>query len=281
MHHITKIVAVINDLKMIDTLLTRALTLSKRQDARLEIIYVHEEELFDLPEYFRLKELPQDEPVDQPKVRKEITSRLMALGGDEETPILVFIDDTVDHVMRELEEVTDAMIVMTYHEKTAKALIKKSHLPVLMIKNDITDEYMNIALPVDLSPVSKKSIALAKQLFPTGDIILLHDYRAVYLEEFMDPDGMTTIDLDLELSDLQKAETKSAFEALQHEVGCEGRFLTVRASIQEDIFDFVHDVGNDLIVLGSNNADSLFFESVSFDLMEKLAIDVLVYAPRQ
>jgi len=279
MHDIKRVIAVINDLDMANTVLYRALTLAREEDASFEVLFVHEEELFSLPEYFRLKELDTDGPLDEIKIKKELAARLSAVGGRSEIPILVYIDDTVDRLLRATHDDRETLIVMSHHKAITRRLIQKSHLPVLVIKNDLTEEYVSIVVPVDLSPASIESIDLAKELFPTKEISLVHDFRALYMEGFMDSEGLTFPDMGIELSDIEKEATKKRFEALQIETGCKGRFITEQASIPEDLFDYIKENAYDLAILGSTNADALFLESLSFDLMEELPIDLLIYAP--
>ncbi len=280
MNKITKAVAVINDFETADAVLSKAVRLSNEQDARLEIFYVHEEALFKLPEYFRFKEIAPDQPIDKEKVRQEIAQKLANMGIEESIPILIFIDDTADHVLVQTQDEKESIIVMSYHEKIAKELIKESHLPVLIIKNNTTDDYEKIVAPVDFSTASKESIVLAKALFPKKEIELVHDYRALYMEGFMDSEGFAELSAEVELTDTEKKAAEDNFEALLQEMQCKGSFITEKKSFAEDLSDFIQRNGSDLAVIGSNNADKLFFDSVSFDLLEALPIDLLIYAPQ-
>jgi len=280
MKEIKKIIAVLNDFETADAVLSKALILSKEQDALLEIIFVHEESFFKLPDFFRFKESPPEEIVDKEKIREEVADKIAALGAKEGCPVLVFIDDTADRVLLQTKDEKEAIIVMSYHEKIAKDLIKKSHLPVLIIKNNTIDDYEKIVVPVDFSPASKESIVLAKALFQTKEIELVHDYRALYMEGFMDSEGFAELGAAVELTDIEKKAAEDNFEALLQEMQCKGYFITEKTSPKEDLSDFIQRNGNDLAVIGSNNANKLFFDSVSFDLLETLLIDLLIYAPQ-
>lgn len=280
MRQIKRIMAVINDFGMADAILSKAAALSQREQAKLEVMFVHEEKLFDLPEFFRFKEIAPNQPVDKEKIQKEITQKLTVLGVKESVPVLVFVDDTADHVLLQTKNAQETLIILSYDKNIARKVIKKSHLPVLVIKHNRTVDYAKVVVPVDFSPASKESIVLAKALFPQKQIELVHDYRALYMEGFMDSEGMAELGAEVELTDMEKKAAEDNFEALLQEMQCKGSFLTEKASFQEDLSDFILDNGHDLAIIGSNNADKLFFDSVSFDLLETLPIDLLIYSPQ-
>ena len=278
MKEIKKIIAVLNDFETADAVLLKSLILSKEQDVQLEIIFVHEEAFFKLPDFFRFKKSPPEETIDTKKIREEIADKVVALGNKEGCPILVFIDDTADRVLVQTQDEKETIIVISYHKKIAKKLIKQSHLPILIIKNNHTENYEKIVVPVDFSLASKESIVLAKTLFPTKQIELVHDYRTLDMEGFMDSEGLKNT--GIELINIEKKDAEDNFEALLQEMQCKGYFITEKTSPKEDLSDFIQRNGNDLAVIGSNNANKLFFDSVSFDLLETLLIDLLIYAPQ-
>ncbi len=65
---ISKIIVVLNNFEKADKILEKALALSIHQKAILEILYVHEEPLFDLPDYFRLKDSIGDDFIDKERL---------------------------------------------------------------------------------------------------------------------------------------------------------------------------------------------------------------------
>ena len=66
-----KIIAVLNDFEKADNILQKAITLKERQNAVLEVLYVHEKPLFDVPDYFRSNESIGDDFIDKEKIKKE------------------------------------------------------------------------------------------------------------------------------------------------------------------------------------------------------------------
>jgi nucleotide-binding universal stress UspA family protein len=280
MHKITKVMAVINDFEMADAVLTKAVTLAQRESSRLEVMFVHEEKLFALPEYFRFKEIAPELPVDKTKVQKEIAGKLKGLGVKEECPILVFVDDTADHVLVRTENDKDTLIVLSYHEDVVKKVIRKSHLPVLVVKQNNRNDYTKIVIPVNFSTASKAGLELAAALFSGKAIELVHDYRNLYLEGYMDSEGMSIAYLDIDINDQQKETAEKELKSLAEQTGLKSSFIVQESTIENDLVTFIRANGFDLMVLGSQDADSLLLGSVSFDIMEASPIDLMIYVPQ-
>jgi len=70
MQSMTKIIAVLNDFTMIDAVLDKTLTFSQKHHATVEILYVHERPLFEIPDFFRSGE--QETPLDKEKIKVSI-----------------------------------------------------------------------------------------------------------------------------------------------------------------------------------------------------------------
>lgn len=278
MHKITKAVAVINDFDMADAVLSKAVRLAQKESMSLEIIFVHEEKLFGLPEFFRFKEISPDQPIDKEKVQKEIAAKLDALGVKERCAILVFVDDTADHVLVQTENDKETLIILSYHEDTIKKVIRKSHLPVLVVKQKSSTDYNKILIPVDFSSASTKSIELTKTLFPEITTELVYDYRYIIGNDLFDPEGMSVSYMDIDLNDQEKKAAKKELESLSEKMGVKSSFIIQESTIEDDLVSFIQANNFDLAVLGSHDADSLFFGSVSFDVMEASPIDLMIYA---
>lgn len=279
MQKFTKVIAVINNFEMADAVLSKAVRLAHRESANLEIIFVHEEELFGLPDFFRFKEISPDQPIDKEKVQKEITAKLDALGVKERCAILVFVDDTADHVLVQTENEKETLIVLSYHEDTVKKVIKKSHLPVLVVKQNSSADYQKIIVPVDFSPVSTESIELAKALFPEKTTELVYDYRYIIGNDLFDQEGIGISSMDIDLNDQEKNAAKKELKSLSEKMGVKSSFIVQESTLEDDLVTFIQANNFNLAVLGSNDADSLFFGSVSFDVMEASPIDLMIYAP--
>ncbi len=276
-----KIVAVLNDFKKADDLLQKAITLTKEHNAILEVLYIHEESLFDIPDYFLSDESIKESFIDKNKIRKEIKDEILKLGFEKDCAILVFIDDTVDRVFTQTREdtSTDTMIITPYHQDITQKLLKKSNLPILVVKNSIKD-YKNIVLPVDLGENTKICIDLANNVLPNSKKHLVYDYRYIVDTSILDIDylGIPTEDpiINNQINqELEKSQLES-FEALKKETGFEGSFIAESLSIEEDLLNFIELNHFDLTVLCSNSKHFLSLGSVSLSLLEKLETDILI-----
>ncbi len=128
-----KILAVLNDIEALDTVLKRAVSLSEEKEAILEVLFVHEEKIFGLPDFFRFKEIPEKDVADKDKIKKEIESKLTALGSKQEHIILVKIDDTVDRVL-ELTKGDEAItVIVQNHDVITKKLTQKENLDIVRV----------------------------------------------------------------------------------------------------------------------------------------------------
>ncbi len=276
---INKVVAVLNDFEMADNILGKALKFSSQQNAILEVLYVHEESLFAVPDYFRSSEHINDNLIDKDKVRKELKERILKLGFEKDCAILVFIDDTLDRVLTQTKEDKETLILIEYHKEITKKLIKKSHLPVLVIKNSATD-YKNVVVPIDLGENTDGCIDLANKLFPTATKRLLHDYRYVINTTIMDLDylGIPTTEPDFaeEINQKLKSSQVEKFEDLKKKTGLEGDFIEEKLSVEDDLTQFINEKHFNLTILCSRDEDFIFSSSISFILLETLSTDILI-----
>jgi len=274
-----KIIAVLNELQNADNLLQKAVTLAKEHDAVLEVLYVHEEPLFDVPDYFRPDVSIKDNIIDKEKITKEIKERVVKLGFERDCAVLAFVDDTVDRVLTQTEDDKDTLIITTYHEKITEKLVKKSHLPVIVVKSNVK-EYKKLILPVDLKEDTEACIDLADKIFPHAKKRLLHDYRYVLDTAVMDVDylGMPTTDpiMNTQINQELKKAQQESFEELKKKRGLEGDFIEETLSVEEDLAKYINATHFDLTVLCSHKKHFLLSNSVSFSLLETLENDILI-----
>ena len=59
---------------------------------------------------------------------------------------------------------------------TASHLLRRSHCPVLVVKNPFQQPYRRVLLPMDFSPGSALALALARELAPRAGLVLLHAF---------------------------------------------------------------------------------------------------------
>jgi nucleotide-binding universal stress UspA family protein len=282
MRSISKVIAVLNDFEKADVVLKRAFELSLQQKAVLEVLYIYEEPFFELPDFFRMDDNVGDSSIDKKRVKKEIKNRLKDLGADGEYAILIFVDDTSSHLFAQLEKDLDTLVVTLFHEKITKKLVKKSHLPLLIIKNtNNTEDYKKIAIAVDLGEDTNRCINLAKMIFPQADKRLLHDYRYVIDTSLIDAGylGMPISEpiMNTSLNEEIKQNQLEKFEALKKESGLEGDFIEESLLVEEDLSHFINANHFDLTILYSSKRHFLSLDSTSLLLLETLHTDLLIF----
>lgn len=267
LYTINKIIVVLNNFENTDKIFEKALKIAAQQKAVLEVLYIHEKPLFDLPNYFCLENDAGDNLIDKEKIREEIKQRLSKLGFQDNCAILVFVDDTVDRVLNQTKELLHTLIITFYHEKITEKLVKKSTASFLVIKNE-KKEYDKIIMPVDLSENSLKCITLAKALFSQSNIRLLHDNHFIILQE-------------------SKKQDKALYETLKKETNLEGDYMQEYAvneidfakelyAIEKHLAEFIKTGDFDLTILCSHHKDFLFANSVSYAMLEMLQTDLLL-----
>ena len=265
--NIDKVIAVLNSFEIADKILEKALLLSSKFEAILEVVYVHEKSLFGVPDYFRPEDSLGDDIIDKEKIKKEIQKRLTALGSDQKYAILVFVDDTVDRVITQIKEPKQALVVTAFEEKITKKLVKKSDTSFLIIKND-KKVYENIVLPVDLGKNALTCINTAKTIFEQSKMRLLHDYHYVILDEVKQKQK--------ELFEALKAETHLEGDTIEEYFVSEVEFVEELYTIEKHLVEFITAGDFDLTFLYSDKKDFLFSDSVSFALLEMLKCDIFI-----
>lgn len=128
-----KVVAVLNNIKALDIVLKRAISLSEEKKAVLEVLFVHEEKIFGLPDFFRFKETPEKGVIDKDKIKKEIESKLTTLGSKQKHIVLVKIDDTVDRVLELTKGDEVSTIIMQSNDAITKKLTQKNNLQIVTV----------------------------------------------------------------------------------------------------------------------------------------------------
>lgn len=71
-------------------------------------------------------------------------------------------------------------------------LIRRSPVPILMVKKARVEEYRNIVAPTDFSAISEAAIVRAMGLFPSATLSILHAYQVPFAG-FLGPDSAKAI----------------------------------------------------------------------------------------
>ena len=278
-HQYNRVVVLLNDFEKIDTLLERAVNFSKEHSTILEILYVHEEPLFDIPDYFLSDEKINENKIDTAKVKEKIQTHLDAYNLTESHAILVYLDDTVDRLLTHLSDAEHTLIVTTYNEALTTKLISKTPYSYWIIKNDHTDTYTNMVFPSDLSDASKKVIGLTQHIFNSSNLHLLYDYRYILdtlaiREDYLNVTPVT-IEIDTELNEQKKAEEKERFNDYKKEFNIEGTFLEGEDLLEDDLAKFIKD-NFDLTIIYRRDEELFSSPSLILSLMKRVSSDFFV-----
>ena len=276
---INTVLVVINDLEKTKSILKKALHICKEQGADLQILYVYEAPLFSLPDYFRFKEV-SEESVDVAKVEEHIVSTLVELGSKVKPLVYIRIDDTLSHIERLTKhDPHNTLLVLEYDETLSTKIVSHAKIPLLVVKQEQSD-YKKIIVPVDLSETTKPTIMYAQKLFTSNKIVLLHEHRFLIDPPVTDVDFLSMpVDnsYDIALDETMEKSQKESFENLKKSMGLEGTFLEQYASLEDDLEQHIKQGGYELCVLGFDDRELFFEDSVTLTLLKRLNIDILVF----
>ena len=248
--------ALINETKDIKEVLAEAI---KYNRAVLEVLFVHEEELFDLPELFK-PEFEQDEIIDKEAIKKEILATLNELRYQEDVAIFVYINDTYSRV-ESLLKGSDALIVTKYNTPTKELLDSKYR--VLFLKNSKHD-YQKVLIELALDGEDEQRIEFAKELFPDKELILAYDYNHFIAINTLTVDPTVGLGYDPLLDETLREENKKAFEKILKDTGLNGVFL-------EDVGE-----ADSLIKYINSEVDLAILKQRDNDIVENLIKECLV-----
>ncbi|MBU1669362.1 hypothetical protein KKC13_13230 [bacterium] len=278
-HIFNRVIVLLNDLNNIEILLKKAMDFSVLHKTVLEIVYVHEEPLFDIPDFFLSDESIAEDTVDEVKIKKLIQIHLEALNPTEEHAVFVFIDDTVDRLLTHAKDTERTLIVTDYHEEITPALMVKTSYSYWIIKGE-QEVYEKMLLPLDLKENAGSCIETAKHMFADIPMTLVHDYRYILdvltmREDYLNVVPLTT-SMDLEFNERLKVQQKEILETYKKEYGVEGHFIESEGLLDEDLIEYIQKEKFNLTVLYHNNEELFFSPVLIMDLIEELSTDFFI-----
>ena len=258
-----KVLVVLNSFENADNILRSALKLTNQQNTVLEILFVYEKALFELPDFFS----GENTSIDKEKIKKEIKTRLQKLGFDEKCAIFIYINDTKDRVLNLAEDQENLLIIVAYDENITQKLVKRSSASFLVLKDE-KNSFEKIVMPIDLSSETILCINRVKDLFTKSSIRLLHDHNFV-------------ISKDL------REEEEREYEALKKKVELEGdsikEYFIDEVEFVEEIYimerhlaEFINERDFDLTILCTKDKDYISSQSLSFALIDMVKTDIMI-----
>ncbi|HHD77948.1 MAG TPA: universal stress protein [Campylobacteraceae bacterium] len=266
MQQMNRILAVCNEYEKCDGLIDTVAKMAKGHGAGVTLMYVHEVSLFELP-FFN-----KEEGLEHQKLRRELEERAVA-AGIEEPAILIFEDDTADHVAEEAGKEADTLIVTTYAGKPTQKILRKISTPVLVIKEAI-HLYTKAVVALD-AVMPERCLNFMQRFFKGVDLHLYQDFQYIPLPS-VDP-VVEPFDVGMDASiylELMSAK-QEAFQEFCKERGLKGTFETGENGIDEDTVAFVKKVDADLLVLAPLDRDTMLGDAIE-DIVEKSPVDTLV-----
>ncbi len=277
-HQFKRVVVLLNQKEQMDKILKKGLSFSQQHNTSLEVLYVHEESLFDIPDYFLSDDKIENDKVNTQKIKEEIQKRLKELDNTKEHNVLAYIDDTVDRVLTYTKDDNHILIISNYHKDITPKLIMKSSC-AYWIDKGYKEDYKNIVLPIELKDESKKSIAIAKHIFPKSKLNLVYDYRFLLdtLEVQEDYLAIVPTGIDYESYEEIKKTNKKNFEELLKEFNIDGYFMEGEGLLHEDLIQYIEQNNFDLTIFYHNINEIFFSPIISVKLLEALETDFFIH----
>jgi hypothetical protein len=280
MNHIFKrVVVILNEIEKIDNLLEKAVAFSNKHQTTLEVLFVHEEPLFKMPDYFLSDEKISKERIDKNKIKKSIQEKLNALNPHKTVSVLVLVDDTLDQVIEYGKENKDILFITAYHEELNSKLLQKTPYSFWIVKNEIKS-YSKILLPTDLNQKSIEVIKVTQHIFPNVQLGMVHDYRFTLDMTLIEDEHLRITPIvstmDIEINKERKERQRVLFETYKQDFNIAGDFLEENEGLEEDLVEYIQQNQAELIVMYPEEIELFLSSSLIIKLLHRVPKDFLV-----
>ena len=263
-----------------DRAVHRAERLAAQFGANLTVVHVIEE---GLPAGMR-RQLG-DEAVRVIRDQLAVTTSSEEVKGD----IRVASGEPFSEIIRTARSVDADLIILGMHRKqgmkelfagtTVERVLRYSDRPVLVVKDQATRDYERVLIPVDFSVPSRRALTTACRVVPGGEYNVVHAYHVPF-------SGFITDDLarhEVEESRTARLEAmiREEMDALVEKLGGNSRRVkhcVQRGAVLEVIYDQIHAIRPDLLVMGTHGRTGLahaMVGSVAQELIVEPPCDVL------
>jgi hypothetical protein len=279
-HLFKRTVVLLNDFEIIDNLLEKAINFATKHQTTLEVLYVHEESLFDIPDYFLSDDKIANGVLDKEKIKEKISKYLLLHNQNDNHVILVYEDDTINQVLHYAKEQKDILFITAYHTDISENLIKKTPYTFWIIKNN-KKAYDKIIIPIDFTDKGKEVLQVSKHIFTENSINIVHDYR--YLIDtfsvpidYLDISPIISPDI-IELNEKLKQEKEEQFKLYKKEFNVEGECIDEDLALDKDLIDYISKSDFDLVVMYHQEHELFLSPSLIIVLLKALSIDFFVF----
>ena len=284
MKQINQILVAIDRSAMAAEALKRAISIAKEKDAQLIVMHVIE------PSFI---ESPFVQAIDEDAIKKQVIEQIDKLNSEADLKYILFVESgsAASSITLKAQKTKADLLVIGTHGKndvdsshfgsTTLKLIQNTHIPVLIVKNEVKSIYQKMIAPTNLSEYSKESILFANVLFTKPSRKYIYAF-----ETFSELSNMT-YHISKEEGAILTVEmfmsAKAALSTFMKEVGDgETALIDYTAWLNEDLLAYIIKDEADLLVLGSKGVDDLnsfVFGSTASYLVRNSPIDVLVHVP--
>ncbi len=262
--NIQKIIAVLNDFSMVDEVLRKTYAFAEKYNALVQILYVHETPLFDVPDYFRSD--TENSTIDKAKIKASIEEKIEMFETQKQTVVFVQIDDTENRVWTLAREEKETLIITAYHEDITKRLLHKIIQPVLILKNN-THMYTKIAVMLNTNSPTDACIEGIKKHFSKSKITLLYDYRYMIIL------GM---EADIQSVQIIEESEKKSFADIKKRSGFSGEFF-IEGNLQDiSMSEYLQNNAFDMLYICSHREDLFLVDNFTTTMLDTLTCDILV-----
>lgn len=266
-----------------DRALDRAVSLAKHWKAHLTVLHVLEEMASPLDP---MDPLPSWRRPPEPLsiARENILADLGELA--ETATVLVDQGDTIDSIMRVANADNSQLIVIGVARnellgqlmlgRTVDRLLRRSQVPLLVVKERARRTYRHIVVATDFSESSRHALVAAMHLFPEETLTVFHAYdppmsglmsdASTYRREYR---KIAEQDCNAFLRDTDKLMNQRRRPHVLIEYGAPNHLL----------HDYVVDNSADLVVVGTHGRSAIFdvlIGSVAKRILEDVPCDILV-----
>jgi len=254
---ISRVLIVLNSTQNLESNLEKAFNIAKTLEANVELLYVHEEPIFDIRELFEDSEFNAD------KV-KELLKSEVAKYSDKEIAIFVKISDTPSQVWELLRDDKTALIVTPY-SPLCEDIEESNESPLYVIKHN--KNVQKAVLYFESLDNIKESLEFLKNF--SSDISLIYNFFYIAYSDPIDSAlGAFSVDNEVLLETQEEL-----FNELKEELKLDAKMFINSVSEGLSVAEYINQNGYDLTTL-CNVEDGLGFSSFE-DLLEDVATDLL------
>jgi nucleotide-binding universal stress UspA family protein len=200
------------------------------------------------------------------EVRHGVPLAVLAAAGDQAGMLVLGARGA--HAIRELALGT-----------TADRLLRKTHMPVLVVKSEPSGPYRKVLALVDFSSASREALAFALELAPRATFRLLHAFELPY-EGQLFVAGVAEEEVQA-LLEAERLRAHEQFRQLLHGLGRHehAEIAVEHGDVRRQAVNAVKDFAPDLVVVGKQGrsfAEDFFLGSVTRAMLSEVPCDVLM-----